>query len=352
MARFVNELFSIQIDPPKGVSNAFCVTYSLYEGGLFSVRTSRPYAEEAESQEAQAFYAKDPKDLLKIQTFMAEWRNPLKDIPTATGVNEDGLSSFNLVFEGKEIYGSYVYHDLEEAKASGKFNKNELKMIDWNNRIVKMLEAFFALVKSLNSSLLQVAPQAPELFDLRPAPRYLMSLVLGDPDCHLEHPSTFEECIKAAAHKAFEGEEALDGKSFNEVYMAIKVNALPLLEKAASLADFDKAHSAFVHALMEKSFGKLDYARAAYWLDLTYIYALLTKSLIRSERLVGYLHAPASPKDLQEENGAVTEAAYLFFQDEGRKEFGLLHISPAYFYLEGIFAKAHPEPSSPTPHQA
>jgi len=352
MARFVNELFSIQIDPPRGVSNAFCVTYSLYEGGLFSVRTSRPYAEEAESQEAQAFYAKDPKDLLKIQAFIAEWRNPLKDIPSATGVNEEGLSSFNLVFEGKEIYGSYVYHDLDEAKATGKFGKNELKMIDWNNRIVKMLEAFFVLVKSLNSSLLAPAVKAQELFDLRPAPRYLMSLVLGDPECHLEHPTNLEDCIKSAAHKAFEGKEMIDGKSFNEVFMALKVNALPLLEKAGSLGDFDKAHSSFVRDLIGKSFGKLNYAEAAYWLDLTYIYALLTKSLIRSELLVSYLHAPIAPKDLLEENGSMDEAAYLFFQDEGRKEFALLHISPAYFYLEGIFAKAHPSPSSATPHQA
>jgi hypothetical protein len=352
MARFVNELFSIQLDPPKGVSDSSCVSYGLYEGGLFTVRTSVPYSEEPANKEAQAFVAKDPKDLEKIHTFIATWKGKLIDIPVATGLNEQGVSTFNLVIEGKEVYGNYHLNNLEEAKASGRFNANELKMIDWNNRVVALVEDFFNLVQSLNKNLIAPATNAPELDYLRPAPRYLMSLVLDDPECHFEKVVGKEDAIKAAARLAFKNEEALDGKSYNEVFMGIKVNALPLLEKAQSIKDFDQAHSALVHELVTKSFGKLTYVQAAYWLDLSYIYFLLSKEFILSESKVAYLHAPISPKDLIEDNGSAEEPAYLFFQEEGRKEFAILHISPAYFYLEGVFSKAHPEPSKSSNNQA
>jgi hypothetical protein len=352
MERFATELFSIQLDPPKGTSNSYCVTYGLYEGGLFTVRTSVPFSEEAFNKEAQAFYAKDPRDVEKIQTFVANWKGKLIDIPEATGVNEEGVSTFNLVIEGKEVYGNYHKNDLTEAKASGQFTSSEIKMIEWNNRIVKLLEDFFVLVQSLNKNMLASAPDAPEIDYLRPAPRYLMSLVNNDPECHFEKPTSKEDCIKAAGRKTFEGEEMIDGKSYNEVFMTLKVKALALLEKATSLKEFDQAHSSLVRELMGKSFSKLDYAQAAYWLDLAYIYFLLSKSFILSETKVSYLHTPVSPKDLAEENGSRDEAAYIFFQEEGRKEFSLLHISPAYFYLEGVFSRAHPQPTSSTNHQA
>ena len=79
MKRFATELFSIQLDPPKGQSNGHCVTYGLYEGGLFTVRTSAPYSEEAANAEAQSFYAKDPKDQEKIASFIAKWKEKLHD---------------------------------------------------------------------------------------------------------------------------------------------------------------------------------------------------------------------------------------------------------------------------------
>jgi len=352
MAQFANELFAIQLDPPKGVSDSSCVTYGLYEGGLFTVRTSAPYAEEATNKEAQAFVAKDPKDQEKIRTFVATWKGKLADIPVATGLNEQGVSTFNLVLDGKEVYGNYHLNNLEEAKASGHFNANELKMIEWNNRVVALVEDFFSLVQSLNKTSIGPANNAAELDYLRPAPRYLMSLVLDDPECHIEKVSGKEDAIKAAARLAFKDEEALDGKSYNEVFMGIKVNALPILEKSPTMKDFDVAHSALVHDLVNKSFGKLSYVQAAYWLDLSYVYFLLSKEFILSETKVSYLHAPVSTKDLVEENGSADEAAYLFFQEEGRKEFTLLHISPAYFYLEGVFSKAHPEPSHSSNNQA
>ena len=346
MKRFANELFSIQLDPPKGQSQGHCVTYGLYEGGLFTVRTSVPYSEEAANGEAQSFYAKDPKDQERIASFIAKWKEKLHDIPVATGVNENGVSTFTLVLDGQEVYGNYHRLDLEKAKSSGEFNPSELKMIEWNNRVVLLVEDFFLLIQGLNPNRLAPAVAVPELDYLRPAPRYLMSLALNDPECHLEAPGDKEGAIKAAARLAFAGEETLDGKSYNEVFMGIRVNALPLLEKAQTLKDFDVAHSALVKDLANKSFQKLDYAHAAYWLDLSYLYFLLSKEWILSESKVAYLHAPISPKDLAEEEKSVDEAAYLFFQEEARKEFALLHISPIYFYLEGIFSKAHPAPTS------
>jgi hypothetical protein len=346
MKRFANELFSIQLDPPKGESNGHCVTYGLFEGGLFTVRTSAPYSEEAENAEAQAFYAKDPKDQEKIAAFIAKWKEKLHDIPEATGVNENGVSTFNFVLDGQEVYGNYHRLDLDEAKSSGQFDASQLKMIEWNNRVVNLVEDFFTLVQSLNTNQLAPAINVPELDYLRPAPRYLMSLVLNDPECHIALANEREEAIKAAARRAFEGEEALDGKSYNEVFMGIKVNALAILEKAKSMKEFDQAHSALVKNLISKSFNKLDYAHAAYWLDLSYLYFLLSKEWILSESKVAYLHAPIAPHDLAEEEKSDDEAAYLFFQEEGRKEFALLHISPIYFYLEGIFSKAHPAPTS------
>jgi len=352
MKRFATELFSIQLDPPKGQSNGHCVTYGLYEGGLFTVRTSAPYSEEAANAEAQSFYAKDPKDQEKIASFIAKWKEKLHDIPEATGVNENGVSTFNFVLDGQEVYGNYHHLDLDEAKASGRFNAPELKMIEWNNRVVALVEDFFVLVQGLNTNVLAPAINAPELDYLRPAPRYLMSLVLNDPDCHLDAVSDKEDAIKAAARHAFAGEETLDGKSYNEVFMGIKVNALPILDKATSMKEFDLAHSALVKDLVTKSFNKLDYAHAAYWLDLVYLYFLLSKDWIRSETKVSYLHAPIAPKDLAEEEETADEAAYLFFQEEGRKEFALLHISPIYFYLEGIFSKAHPAPTSNVSNKA
>src|SRR5574344_446182 len=134
MKRFANELFSIQLDPPKGESNGHCVTYGLFEGGLFTVRTSAPYSEEAKNDEAQAFYAKDPKDQEKVAGFVNKWKEKLHDIPEATGVNENGVSTFNFVLDGQEVYGNYHHLDLEEAKASGRFNAAELKMIQRKQR--------------------------------------------------------------------------------------------------------------------------------------------------------------------------------------------------------------------------
>jgi len=352
MKRFANELFAIQLDPPKGQSNAHCVTYGLFEGGLFTVRTSAPYSEEATNDEALAFDAKDPKDQEKIAAFVNKWKEKLHDIPEATGINENGVSTFNFVLDGQEVYGNYHHLDLDEAKASGRFNASELKMIEWNNRVVSLVEDFFTLVQSLNTNQLGPALNAPELDYLRPAPRYLMSLVLNDPECHLDAAGEKEDAIKAAARRAFQGEEGLDGKSYNEVFMGIKVNALPILEKANSMKEFDQDHSALVKDLISKSFAKLDYAHAAYWLDLSYLYFLLSKDWIRSESKAAYLHAPIAPCDLAEEEKSADEAAYLFFQEEGRKEFALLHISPIYFYLEGVFSKAHPAPTSNVSNKA
>jgi hypothetical protein len=70
--------------------------------------------------------------------------------------------------------------------------------------------------------------------------------------------------------------------------------------------------------LISKSFGKLDYAQAAYWLDLSYLYFLLSKDFILSRAKSLISTHPLRRKILaEEENGSADEAAYLFFQEEG-----------------------------------
>jgi hypothetical protein len=90
--------------------------------------------------------------------------------PRSDGRQREGVSTFNFVLDGKEVYGNYHHLDLEEAKASGRFNASELKMIEWNNRVVSLVEDFFTLVQSAQQNQLgpAVNPQNSIISDPRP----------------------------------------------------------------------------------------------------------------------------------------------------------------------------------------
>jgi hypothetical protein len=350
MSRFLNELFAIQLDPPKG-QNGGCVTYSLYDNGVFAVRLSAPYSEDEINKSADVFQATDPRDLQRFLIFSSAWRDRLKDCPDNISLPNFNGSPFNLVIDGHEIFGSYHLGDLEKAEQSGLFDKDALKAMKWDNQVAGMLQEFFLIIKGLNQSGIKPMPNAKEADYLKPVPRYLMSLVLNDPACGIETVYSVEDCLKAAARKAFKNAEMPQGKIYNNIFSLLKGNALAYLNQATTIEEFDKLHASLVNEIRQASLDSLSFAQAAYWLDQAYLYLLLNRTDIVSEKKMALLHAPIEPAKLKEEGGEDL-TSYVFFQQEGRKEWAILHISPAYFYLESVYSNAHPPETSKVSDQA
>jgi isochorismate synthase EntC len=117
---------------------------------------------------------------------------------------------------------------------------------------------------------------------------------------------------------------------------------LKVLDECDDITSFDKAHLLMADELVAVSAEAISFSEAAYWIDMAYAYLLVSEKFILSERKAALLHAPVSPKTLLEDSKKDDKTAYLFFQNDGRSEWALIHISPIYFYLESVYSSAHP----------
>jgi hypothetical protein len=341
MKPFMNELFSIQIDPAKG-SEGNCQLYSLYNDGTFTVIQSAPFSMDEKNSMAECFQATDPHDVASLQAFAKEQTALFKDCPAMIALPDFRGSSFTLSIGGVLCFGSYNKVDLSKLRPDVASDKDLVKKLEWNNRVVALLEGFMALARGIAPATMAYKPNARVLDYLRPVPRFLFSLLANDEKVKLPLPGSKDEAIKLAAKEAFKESTLPTGAVYNACFVSLKRGALPLLEEAKTRADFDKAHAKLTHELMDDAAGDFSFAQAAYWLDLTYAYLLVMVEPILYESKVALLHAPVSPKELREDSKAEDETSYLFFQNDGRKEWDLLHISPVYFYLESVYSNAHP----------
>jgi hypothetical protein len=341
MKSFTNELFAIQIDPAKG-REGNCQSYALYNDGTFCVIQSAPFSMDEKTTLAECFQANDPHDVAALQQFGKEQIALFKDCPAMIALPEFQGASFTLSIGGVLCFGSYNKVDMSKLRPDVAKDKELVKKLEWNNKVVTLLESFMALIRGIAPASLAYKPGARYLDYLRPVPRFLFSLLANDDKIKLPIPNSKDEAIKLAAKEAFKESSLPNGSVYNACFVSLKRGALPLLEEARSKADFDKAHAKLTHELMDDAAGDFSFAQASYWLDLTYAYLLLMAEPILLESKVAFLHAPVSPKELEEDSKALDEASYLFFQNDGRKEWELLHISPIYFYLESVYSNAHP----------
>lgn len=352
MNGFVNEIFSLQIDPPKGNSNGRCVTYSLYANGVFVVMTSLPYSEDESRIDTHAFRVTTAEETNKIAEFGQLWRERFQDCPSDIALPDFSGSPFNLSLFGKLINGSWFRLDPALKQDETTYPKTLLKRMEWNSRSVDFLDAYFALVQAIAPTHLVPLPSCDESDYLRPVPRFLMALCLNDSVLDLRSPKSVDEAIKFAAKKAFQDTPMPEGKLFHSIAVLFKQHALVLLEQSLNREEFDQGHSLLVRSLCSLKGNALSYGQIAYWLDWTFLFLLLSQHFIVFESKMAYLHAPIAPKDLQAEEENTDEVAYLFLEREGRKEWALLHISPAYFFLESLYSNAHPTPGKNVSNKA
>jgi hypothetical protein len=341
MKNFANELFSIQLDPPRGRQGS-TITYAAYEDGTFLVSTSAPFSMEELFTSCECFRLLKSEDLQALFSFAKKEKEIFLKSPDMLSLPNYTGSSFTFCLNGTAIYGSYHRIDLLRRVEGGDKDPTLWKIMEWDNKVVDFVEDFFKMVKTFDNSKMEILGKAKEKEYLRPVPRFLFHLLHEDESVRLPCFQTKDECIKAAAKKAFEGSSLPEGAIYNACFSLIKKEALNILGSSNSRPEFDKSHSFLTNEIVTQSGGTIDFAQAAYWLDLAYAYFLLTEELILSETKAALLHAPVSPKTLLEENKTADQTSYLFFQNEGRKEWSLLHISPIYFYFEGIYSVAHP----------
>jgi hypothetical protein len=351
MKPFVNELFSIQLDPAKG-SKGNCQLYSLYNDGTFTVVQCAPFSMDEKTSLAECFQATDPHDVAALQNFAKEQTAILKDCPAMIALPDFRGASFTLSIGGMLCFGSYNKVDMGKLRPDVAADKELVKKLEWNNKVVSFLEGFMLLIRSIAPASMAYKPGARVLDYLRPVPRFLFSLLEDDEKVKLSIPESKDEAIKLAVKEAFKDTSLPSGAVYNACFVSLKRGALPLLEEAKTRAEFDKAHAKLTHELMDDAAGDFSFAQAAYWLDLTYAYLLLMVEPILEESKVALLHAPVSPKELEEDSKANDETSYLFFQNDGRKEWELLHISPVYFYLESVYSNAHPLEGKNSSNQA
>jgi hypothetical protein len=277
-----------------------------------------------------------------LQNFAKEQTEIFKSCPAMIALPDFQGSSFTFSIGGMLCFGSYNQVDMAKLRPDVAKDKDLVKKLEWNNKVVSFLETFMSLVRSIAPASMAYKPGARVLDYLRPVPRFLFSLLANDEKIKLPIPENKDEAIKLAAKEAFKESSLPSGAVYNACFVSLKRGALPLLEEAKTRADFDKAHAKLTHELMDDAAGDFSFAQAAYWLDLTYAYLLLMAEPILQESKVALLHAPVSPKELAEDSKSEDETSYLFFQNDGRKEWDLLHISPVYFYLESVYSNAHP----------
>jgi hypothetical protein len=339
MKKFQNELFAIQLDPPKG-KDGKSVTYAAYEDGTILVSTAAAFSMDEAFTECQCFQLVKQDDKADLNRYFLTKSGLFKDCPDMLALPNYTGSSFTLSLAGKMVYGSY--HKMNTLKpVEGAENDPEIyKKLQWDNRVVELVEGFLALIQAVAPSDLGYLRQAPEKDYLRPVPRFLFHLLHEDPLIALPEIEDLDSAIKLAAKKAF----AIlpTGETYFACFSLLKKEALSSLNPLQTRPQFDKTHLDLVNKLVALTGSQYSFASLAYWLDLTYAYALLSEKLILSEKSVALLHSPVDEKTLKDANGGVDETAYLFFQNEGRKEWSILHISPVYFYFEALYSSAHP----------
>jgi|GEM_PF-3711974 hypothetical protein len=346
------ELFSVQIDPPRKAPKGRCLIYSVYENGVLTVLETDPYSQDNLFLAGHAFQFLSKGDLSDFILFAEEWTAKLKDCPYDLNLPDFRGSQFHLSLDGKLISGSYFLADLEKAGTDRTVSKTALKIMEWDNRIVGFVQSFLQEhLQKLKGGLKPLPKDISLLDNLRPVSRYLAFLARTDGNGYFLKAESKEEGIKAAAKKVFYGKEYPPGDVFNSCLGLIAQKALPILEAAKSCKDFDAVHSALTQEISKASQGSLPYVEAAYWLDLSYVYFLLS-GLIVSETKASYLHVPADVGTLIADSQSATEESYLFFQRAGREEWAPLRISPIYFFLESVFVEAHPAPEKVAAHKA
>ncbi len=336
-------LISIQFDPARGQST-MCLTYFFYEDGSFVLTESAPYSQEDSTGPATSFRFVGKKDIEAIGSFAQQWGLRLKDCPFDINLPSFDGPQFHLTLNEKRISGSYLRPNLEEAKNNPEVTKPMLKMLTWCSKVSEFIDELMnGLIPSLQGKIKLIDTKDDIIHSLRPVNRFLLYLVKVDTAFFMDEAHTYEDCIKKAAKKVFNQENYPEGKIYSSIFDFLRKEALKALEEAPDRPSFDKKHNEMVHQIMELSENTIDYCDAAYWLDMTYIYLLLTDHYIQDEREVAMLHSPADRGTLIALEKEATQTSYLFFQRAGREEWAPLHISPAYFYLQGIFSHAHPD---------
>lgn len=339
MAKFQNELFAIQLDPPKG-KDGKSVTYAAYEDGTILVSTAPAFSMDDGFTECQCFQLVKQDDKADLNRYFRAQGALFKDCPDMLALSNYTGSSFTLSLAGHLVYGSYHKMNALKPVEGAEENPEAYKKLQWNNRVVELVEGFLALIQGVAPTDLGYLRQAAEKEYLRPVPRFLFHLLHEDPAIALPEIEDLDGAIKLAAKKAFE--TLPDGETYFACFSLLKKKALLSLNPLQTRPEFDKNHIDLVNQLIGLTGHRYSFAALAYWLDLTYAYALLSERLILSEKSVALLHSPVDEKTLREANGGDDETAYLFFQNEGRKEWSILHISPVYFYFEALYSAAHP----------
>ncbi len=347
------ELFSVQIDPPRNVKKGRCIIYSVYDNGVLVVLETDPYSQDNLFTAGHAFQLLSKEDLSDLVLFTEEWSFKLKDCPYDLNLPRFQGAQFHLSLAGKLISGSYFVADLQKASVDKTISRQALKVMEWDNRLAGFVQSFLQEhVQKFKGGLKPLPTDVSYLDNLRPVSRYLLFLDQYDAHDFFLKAASKEEAVKAAAKKVFAGKEYPSGAVFNSCLRLIIDKALVILTAAKSCQDFDAAHSALTREIAKASLGSLTYVEAAYWLDLSYVYFLLSDGVITSETKVSYLHAPVDEGTLIADSQSASEESYLFFQRAGREEWAPLRISPLYFYLESVFVEAHPAPERTTTHKA
>lgn len=341
MAKFQNELFAIQLDPPKG-KDGKSVTYAAYEDGTVLVSTAPAFSMDEKYDECQCFQSVKQDDKAGFNRYFREQASLFKDCPDMLALPNYNGSSFTLSLSGKMIYGSYHKMDVLKPIEGAEKNEDIYKRLQWDNRVVELVEGFLKIVQGIAPTDLGYLREAKEKDYLRPVPRFLFHLLHEDPAISLPEIKDFDTAIKLAAKKAFSHGDMPEGQTYFACFSLLKKEALKKLEPLQTRSEFDEVHSALVKELMALTENRYSFAALAYWLDLVYAYAVLSETLIVSEKMVALLHLPVDETTLLEANKGKDVVAYLFFQNEGRKEWDVLHIAPVYFYFETLYSSAHP----------
>lgn len=346
-------IFAIELDPAQEqASKGKSVVYGLYEDGSFSVVVGTPFSMDEKADSAECFQVTNPDIGQKIEAFRKESVEAFKNCPDVLFVPGLQGSTFTMTLGSLRVSGLFYAYNPKQLSSEVLKNKTAMKTLEWCKKVTELTDRYFSLLRSYSPSDLRYLPKSPLCDEIRPVPLYLFHLLHQDPKLLLSTPTSQDEAIKAAAKEAFKESTMPEGAVYNACFVSLRRGALPLLENAADRASFDAKHSKLVHELVDDSAESLTFVQAAYWLDLTYAYLLLGEQWILHESELALLHAPVSEAELIADSQKADETAYLFFQNDGRKEWEALHISPLYFYLESVYNNAHPKEGAGVGNQA
>lgn len=337
MKQFVNEVFSLEIDPNTGKDPA--VIISFYENGDLLVCQAKPFALEAEHVLSSAFCIDDASLLNKLVAIVKKAGNDLAEAPTDLLIDGYGGSQYVLSINGRLYNGDYAYTDMTRFQGTGNDPASSKTKARYSNIVISFMSGFSKTLFGSKAMVAQLTSVKEDGY-LRPASRLLIYRANEDSNGAFIPVSSLDEAIKAGAKKAYGSTGLPLGKLYNDAFVLLRQKLLPLLKSSHSQAVFDKEHEALSDELTGLG---LTYEEAASWIDFSYLYIVLLEEDIIKEDEVALLHSTIEPFALANLYKEANKSNYLLYQKEFREEWGHLNVSPLYLYLIGVYSDVHPK---------